>query len=273
MTQAEVQTANSVPGAAFKEGYVDADGFHIRYREAGRGEPLVCLHGAGGLRLSRAHEILAERYRMIAFEAPGFGASPVNDRSGSAKELAASLAQAIANLGIDRYNLMGTSFGGRLALWWATQFPERLSALVLVAPAAIRPADGDGDAPPAGAAALYAHPERQPRLPPPDPAILAKQAALVQRLRGPARDPELEGQFATLTMPTLVLFGTSDRVIPSEMGRFYRELLPNCHFVLVYDAGHAIDADRPDAFAALVGDFLERREGFLIRRESGLVYP
>ncbi len=273
VTQTEVLTSIPIPGAAFKEGYVDADGFHIRYREAGTGEPLVCLHGAGGLRISRAHEILAERHRVILFEAPGFGASPVNDRSRSARELAGTIAQAVANLGIDRYNLMGTSFGGRLALWVAAQGPERLTALVLVAPAAIRPEGGDGAAPAAGAGELYAHPARQPKLPPPDPAILAKQAALVQRLRGPARDPELESQFPSLTMPTLVLFGTSDRVIPPEMGRFYRELLPNCHFVLVYDAGHAIDADRPEAFAAVVGDFLERHEGFLVRRESDLLYP
>ena len=269
MTQTEIP----IPGAAFKEGFVDADRFHIRYREAGQGEPLVCLHGAGGLRISRAHEILAEKHRVIAFEAPGFGTSPENDRSGSAKELAASLAQAVANLGIDRYNLMGTSFGGRLALWWATQFLERLNSLVLVAPAAIRPPEDDGAAPPAGASVLYAHPERQPKLPPPDPAVLAKQAALVQRLRGPARDPELEGQFPNLKVPTLVLFGTSDRVIPSEMGRHYRELLPNCQFVLVYDAGHSIDADRPEAFAAVVGDFLERHEGFVIRQERDLIYP
>lgn len=272
MTQTE-SPAIPIPGAAFREGFVDADGFHIRYREAGTGAPLVCLHGAGGLRLSRAHEILAERHRVVAFEAPGFGASPANERSASAKELAATLARAVVNLGLERYNLMGTSFGGRLALWWAMQFPERLSALVLVAPAAIRPESGDDAAPPAGANVLYAHPERQPKLPPPDPAILAKQAVLVQRLRGPARDAELEAAFPSLTMPTLVLFGTSDRVIPPEMGRHYRELLPNCSFVLVYDAGHAIDADRPEAFAAVVGDFLERHEGFLIRREHDLRYP
>ncbi len=273
MTQTEALTSMPIPGAAFKEGFVDADGFHIRYREAGSGEPLVCLHGAGGLRLSRAHELLAEQHRVIAFEAPGFGASPVNDRSQSARELAATMAAAVANLGIDRFNLMGTSFGGRLALWLAAQYPDRLAALVLVSPAAIRPEGGDGAVPAAGAAELYAHPERQPKLPPPDPAILAKQAALVQRLRGPAREVELERQLPSLTMPTLVLFGNSDRVIPPEMGRFYRELLPNCHFVLVYDAGHAIDADRPEAFAAVVGDFLERHEGFLVRRASDLVYP
>ena len=52
-----------------------------------------------------------------------------------------------------------------------------------------------------------------------------------------------------LATPTLVLFGTRDRVMPPEMGRHYKALLPNCHLVLVYDAGHAIGAERPEAFA------------------------
>jgi pimeloyl-ACP methyl ester carboxylesterase len=78
---------------------------------------------------------------------------------------------------------------------------------------------------------------------------------------------------ARLDLPVLVLFGTSDQVIPPEMGRVYREKLPRCSFVLVYDAGHAIDADRPEAFTAVVGEFLERGEGYLVRQESGLIYP
>lgn len=74
-------------------------------------------------------------------------------------------------------------------------------------------------------------------------------------------------------MPTLVLFGTEDRLTPPELGRHYREILPNCQFVIVYDAAHAIYDDRPDAFAAIVADFLEHREQFVVRRESGLLYP
>ena len=57
------------------------------------------------------------------------------------------------------------------------------------------------------------------------------------------------------------------------MGRIYREKLPNCHFVLVYDAGHAIDADRPEAFAAVVREFLQGADGFLVNRESALLHP
>jgi len=110
-------------------------------------------------------------------------------------------------------------------------------------------------------------------MPPLDPTIVAKQEVLVQRLRGPARDPELERQLPTLNIPVLVLFGTLDRAIPPEMGRIYREKLPNCHFILVYDAGHAIDADRPEAFASVVDDFLQRREGFLVERQNALINP
>jgi pimeloyl-ACP methyl ester carboxylesterase len=54
----------------FTEQYVEADGFDIRYLSAGEGEPLVALHGAGGLRQSRAHALLAERYQVILLEAP-----------------------------------------------------------------------------------------------------------------------------------------------------------------------------------------------------------
>ena len=103
--------------------------------------------------------------------------------------------------------------------------------------------------------------------------MAAKQQALVARLFGPPRDPALEAQMARLEVPTLVLFGTEDRLTPPELGRHYRAILPNCHLVLVYDAAHALDADRPEAFAALVTDFVARREQFVVREESGLRYP
>ncbi len=257
----------------FTEKFVDADGFHIRYKEAGSGEPVVVLHGAGGLRQSRSHELLAESYRVILFEVPGFGESPVNDRSSSIQELALTMGKAAAALGLDRYNLLGTSFGGRLALWLAVQRPEAPRSLVLVSPAAIRPEGATRRPADERQGLLYAHPERQPATLRPAPEIIAKQEALVNRLSGPPRDPELEARMAELKVPVLVLFGTLDRVIPPEMGRFYREKLPNCHFVLVYDAGHALDADRPEAFAALVGDFLTRREAFIVPQHSGLIHP
>src|SRR5579862_3887658 len=108
----------------FLEHHVEADGFRIRYMEAGAdgrgdGPPLVHLHGAGGLRLSPAHEILARRHRVIAFEMPGFGASAENTRTQTMAELATTMARAVGALGFDRFNLWGTSFGAKAALWLA----------------------------------------------------------------------------------------------------------------------------------------------------------
>ena len=265
------------PDSPFVERIVEVDGFQIRYWEAGSGPPLVCFHAAGGPRLGRGHELLAERHRVVLFETPGFGWSAVNDRSSSVAELAQTMAAAVEKLGIERYNLWGTSFGGRLACWLAVQYPERLNALVLVAPAAILPEGHTtraGGVPLADRPKLYfAHPERASGALIADPEILAKQSALLAKIRGPNRDADLEGRLAGLDVPTLVLFGTEDRLIPSEMGRIYREIMPRCHLVIVYDAGHHIDADRPEAFASVVLDFLERHEQFLVARTSSLIHP
>ncbi len=270
----EVQDRPALPGQAFKEHFVDADGYHIRYMEAGQGDPLVCLHGAGGLRLSYAHDILSQSFRVIVFEAPGFGTSVVNERSETMADLARSMNQAVANLNLGKYHLMGNSFGGRLALFMAVDNQDNLASLVLVAPAAIRPETTGGPAPTErDRDLLFAHPERQPALPPATPEVIAKQVALVSRLRGPARDEQLEAKFADLRIPVLVLFGTEDSMIPSTMGHIYREKIPNCNFVLVYDAGHAIDGDRPEAFSALVMDFLQRGEAFIVSQQSSLLNP
>ncbi|MGH7055214.1 MAG: alpha/beta fold hydrolase [Stellaceae bacterium] len=259
----------------FREGVVAADGFRIRYAEAGEGSPLVHLHGAGGLRLSPAHDLLAQRFRVIALEMPGFGDSPENTRTRDMPELAATMGKAAAALGLDRFALWGTSFGGKAALWLAAQEPMRVTALVLAAPAAIRP---EGVAPPSGtpeemARVLYAHPERMAPMPPPDPAVQSRQHRLVMRIIGPARDADLETRMGSLETPTLVLFGTEDRLIPPEFGRLYKERMPNAHLVFVYDAGHVIDAERPEAFAEVVADFVERREAFVVSRTATVIHP
>jgi pimeloyl-ACP methyl ester carboxylesterase len=267
--------AKAEHGVAFREGWVEADGFQIRFMEAGDGPPLVHLHGAGGLRLTPAHDLLSRSFRVIVFEMPGFGASPENTRTQTMPEIAATMAKAAGAAGLDRFNLMGTSFGGKVALWLAAQQPALVRALVLEAPAAIRL---EGTEPVSGtpeeiARRLYAHPERMPAAPAVNPAQAAQALALVRRLRGPGRDAALEDRLRDLATPALVVFGTLDSVIPPDMGRIYKELMPNSHLVFVYDAGHAIAAERPEAFAEVVIDFLERNDAFLISRAQTVIFP
>ena len=76
--------------------------------------------------------------------------------------------------------------------------------------------------------------------------------------------------FRAIKRPVLVLSGTKDG---SDAGNRYRTLLPDCHFMFVYDAGRAIAAERPEALAYIALEFLERRNLFLVSRESGMAFP
>jgi pimeloyl-ACP methyl ester carboxylesterase len=267
--------------SAFVERKVDADGFTIRYLEAkpqsgpqaGGADPVICLHGAGGLCVSPMHQVLARTWRVIAFETPGFGTSPVNERSRDMAELAGSLCAAVAALDIASYNLIGTSFGGKLATYMALEDGEKLRSLVLLSPTVFRPAERPPMATPEERRkVMHAYPERFP-LAPGNPEVEAKQETLVRRLIGPPRDAALEERLPGLSVPTLVVFGTEDRLTPPEMARFYRQHYGNAHLMLIYDAAHLIDLDRPEAVAEVVGDFLARRERFLVSQQSGVTHP
>jgi pimeloyl-ACP methyl ester carboxylesterase len=78
---------------------------------------------------------------------------------------------------------------------------------------------------------------------------------------------------AAVAVPTLVLFGTDDEIVDPASGRAYQAAMPNCFYQLVYAAGHDIGADRPEAFASVVGDFLSWREQFVFRHESTVINP
>jgi len=267
----------TVPFREFSEHYVDADGFRMRYLEAGDGAPVVWLHGAGGLHLKNGHHLLADSHHVIAIEMPGFGASEVNQRHQTSREMAVSLVEAIRAIGVRDVSVWGTSFGARIALWLAIEAPEVVDKIVLEAPIAILP---EGHRPPNDASPeqfrkrFYAHPERVLDPAPPDPAVMQKQMGLVMRLIGPnARDAELERRMPGLGKSTLVLIGTLDGIVSADWGREYMRLLPNCNFMLVYDAAHEIASDRPEAFAATVGDFLQRGDAFVVGQKSTVIFP
>jgi pimeloyl-ACP methyl ester carboxylesterase len=97
--------------------------------------------------------------------------------------------------------------------------------------------------------------------------------ALVQPIKGTGRDTELEEKLGGVQTQTLVVFGTADKVVPPAMGRTYRERMPNCHYVMVYDAGHAVAAERPEALTNTITDFLDLRETFIVSRRDSRINP
>jgi pimeloyl-ACP methyl ester carboxylesterase len=276
MVQTPERTA-TVAHRDFAEGCIEADGFRIRYLEAGEGKPVLWLHGAGGLHLKNGHHLLAASHQVIGIEMPGFGDSAINERHQTSRDMALTIAEAARALGLDQYVLWGTSFGARIALWLALEQPQAIDKIVLEGPIAILP---EGHQPPPTTSPeeflkrFYAHPERMTPTPPPDPAIMQKQMGLVMRLIGSAsRDAELERRMLEIQTPTLVMIGTRDGIVSPEWGRQYMRLLPDCNFMLVYDAAHEIASDRPEAFVETVWDFIERGDAFVVGQRSTVIYP
>src|SRR5262249_25468321 len=154
--------------AAGKEEHVEVDGFRIRYWESGPPQPVAAVVMLEGMSwgLSTLRDALAQKYRVIALELPGCGASPANTRSQSVQELANTMAQAAAQVVPEPYTLIGTSFGAHVALWQTLQAPDTVETLVLIAPTALLPAAGPpGGAPEPTATRLFPPPPHAPGLP------------------------------------------------------------------------------------------------------------
>ena len=116
---------------------VEVDGVPIHLSRMGRGRPVCLIHGASGnlndmtFRLAAA---LADRYEVISVDRPGHGHSGLSPGGGvSINTQAALLRGALAAMGIERALVVGHSYGGSVALAWAVDAPEAVSALVLLA--------------------------------------------------------------------------------------------------------------------------------------------
>ena len=262
--------------AVFQEGYVEADGFRVRYVEGGQSTPAGAVVMVDGmtLGLKALRDALAQQYQVVDIELPGLGQSPVNTQSRTLQDLATTLAQTIAKVAPDKYTLIGTSFGANVALWHALQTPDSVEALILISPTTILPAGG----PMAGSAEemaerLLAHPENAQRLLAMDQAVFAQEVALIQRLKGTTHDQEAESKLGEIRCATLVVFGLDDQLVAPEAARVYKGKIPNSNHSIVYDAGHAIAAERPEALINAVADYVEYRETFIVGRQTGMLNP
>jgi pimeloyl-ACP methyl ester carboxylesterase len=257
---------------SFSRRSISAAGFDITYYEAGEGSPLVVLPGAGGPNLGPAYDALAQQFRVIMFELPGWGMQPndVADFDGLADQVVA----AIDTLGLATFHLLGTSLGGACALHLATRHPARVISLTLESPAKLR-ADSVNPAelsPDQFVPAFRSHPERGLPMAPLDPEFMGRVWPTVMNLMG---DGMLDDAFAdrlrALQTRTLVMFGQNDGIINPINGRTYRQLMPNCVLMYVYDAAHEIAQDRPEAFVDVVSDFIRRGMNFIVNDADRLI--
>ncbi|WP_284261538.1 alpha/beta fold hydrolase [Roseicyclus amphidinii] len=119
--------------------FVTVDGARLHILQVGEGPDIVLIHGASGNMRDFTHDLvprLAGRYRVTVVDRPGLGHSDRLDRDGATIfEQADVLVRAVAELGVERPLVLGHSYGGAVALAWATRHPEAAAGLILLAAA------------------------------------------------------------------------------------------------------------------------------------------
>jgi pimeloyl-ACP methyl ester carboxylesterase len=230
----------------------------LYYRVLGSGSPLVLLHGYGVSGHVWEHSLpyLSQQRQVFVVDLPGHGHSKLT-RPWCLREVAPLLVRWLRQMQLPPVALMGHSMGGAIAIHMSAYAPEIVERLVLVNAAglpletklpvlAIRSArsmlqPGGGRYP----RSLVWDILRRPRL------RLLWQAA--QEMMS----SDFRAELAKITVPTLIIWGERDILLPISLGEALSAALPHAAFVRLPDCGHRPPLAQPRLFSRLVLEFLE----------------
>jgi pimeloyl-ACP methyl ester carboxylesterase len=271
----QTSAAEQEPGKEFKEGYVEVGGFRLRYQEAGPKDApvLISLPGSAGLEMSRAKDQLIRDYHVIEINPPGWGNDPELQREMNQDEIGKLLGEAANKLVTGKYFLLGTSMGGGNALWLASQYPQRVKAIVLegsMAPTRLSDLTMPMIArenirkmlanPSAGSS--YPLPPPDPSKPWATPEYVGKQMGqrfrMMQWVQADLGNDQLLSSIRQSKIPVLALLGDEDQIIKPSNESYYREVLPEAKFVLIPKGGHDLQNSQTDAFVREVRQFFSQ---------------
>lgn len=210
----------------------------LSYFHAGSGRPLLYLHPAGGVRRSKVLAGLAESFALYVPVIPGFEGTPFHEGVTTRQALAGLAGEFINQVIGSRCDVMGWSFGGCVALWLALEQPQLVDHLVLECPAG-----------------LYSI---EPRIKRVNRPILEHYGAQ------DGKDEALLARVAQVGHTALIIQGTDDGTIPAPSAQLLKGLLKKAFLVYLWRASHDLEVDQPERVLALVRDFLERSDAFMV---------
>jgi pimeloyl-ACP methyl ester carboxylesterase len=241
----------------------------VTVTERGSGRSILLLHGgAGPFSVAGFAELLASSQpaRVLTPVHPGFDGTPRPDALMTVRSLAAVYAQLLRDLELRDVCVIGNSIGGwiaaELALAESGVPDSRVSSVVLVDAAGLQMPMADYfsltrdqvfDLAYFNPDAFRVDPATIP------PARLAAMAANNDTLRGyggvAMADPTLLDRLPAITIPTLVVWGAGDRIVPPEHGRAYAAAIPGAQFRMIARAGHLPQLETPAELMEAAWDF------------------
>jgi pimeloyl-ACP methyl ester carboxylesterase len=237
---------------------------------AGEGPPLLFLHGGDFVQQNRALlDRLARRWRVVAPRHPGFGGSARPDGFRTIHDLAYLYLDWLDLKADGNTVVVGSSFGGWVALEMAVRSTARIGHLVLIDAVGVK-FGGREDRDITDIYALPADELRRrtffdPQSAIPDYAGLAddeltaiandRAATALYGWRPYMHDPGLRQWLHRVRVPALVVWGENDGIVTPDYGEQLCRALPDARFTRVARAGHYPQIERPDEVAALIDDF------------------
>jgi pimeloyl-ACP methyl ester carboxylesterase len=236
--------------------------------DRGQGHTFLLLHGgAGPLSVAAFADALAEteQARVIAPTHPGFGGTPRPDALDSPQGLAALYVALADELDLTDVTVIGNSVGGWIAAEMAVLNSPRITGVLLVDAVGI-------DAPEFPVADFfsltldqvaeysYHNPDAfridPSTMPPEQQAAMAGNRATLAVYGGAGMaDPTLAGRLAAVTVPTLVVWGESDRIVVPDYGRLFAAAIPGARFELLPETGHVPQIESPQRLLRAIADF------------------
>jgi pimeloyl-ACP methyl ester carboxylesterase len=266
----EVRTV--VPNSEYSH-FADIDGVRIHYQEKGTGTPLILIHGYTSLTYTwkEVFEPLSKNFRVIAVDLKGFGFSGKPDGDYTRRAQAVLVAHLLDHLHIEKAWLCGNSMGGEVALNVAVANPQRVAGLILIDSAGVE-VPGRGTLTPGYLLipvvgrllialsltsdklvrqglekSFYDHskvtPDRVANYYRPLQTRGGQLAALRARAQW-ARFP-VEPNLDKVNVPTLILWGAQDQLIPLAAGRKLNSLIKDSSLVIFDNCGHLPQEEMP----------------------------
>lgn len=282
--------SNNIPGLTSRIVKVDKRDIHLS--EIGNGEPVLMLHGggpgaAGVGNYARNLEALAKHFRVLVPDMPGYGQSTKGvKRSDPFGDLADAMLGLLDALKIKAAHVVGNSYGGACALRMALDQPTRVKSLVLMGPGGINTTRGlptpglnqllnyyggsgpsieklrsfvreylvyDGSTVPESLIQARYESSIDPEVVASPP--LRRPNSLPAALR---MDFTRDARLRKCRVPTLVLWGTEDKVNRPSGGTTLQDAMPYCDLYLFSRTGHWVQWERADEFNAVTTAFIQR---------------